>query len=59
MAVFASLTGKLAQLLSLSKSNHMLHSHMCSVLNLISKHSKQLRPWIRDAQVNYGYNAME
>jgi hypothetical protein len=59
MAVFASLTGQLAQLLSLSKSDHLLRFHVSPIPNPISMHSKQLQPCIDDAQAIYRYNAME
>ncbi|MBV8694390.1 MAG: hypothetical protein JO183_02770, partial [Ktedonobacteraceae bacterium] len=53
MAVFATLTGKLAQLLSSAKakSDHLLHTHVGLVPNPVSERSKHLRPRIHDAQM--------
>ncbi len=53
MAVFASVTGKLAQLLSpaLARSAHLLHTHVGLVPNPLSERSKHLQPRIRDAQM--------
>lgn len=53
MAVFAYVTGKLAQLLSpaQAKSAHLLHTHVGLVPNPLSERSKHLRPRIHDAQM--------
>lgn len=51
MAVFASLSGRLAQLVSPSKNENVLKEHVGLVPNPISKRSKQLQPRIHDAQV--------
>ncbi len=53
MAIFATLTGKLAQLLSPApaKSDHLLHTHVGLVPNPLSERSKHLRPRIHDAQM--------
>jgi formate dehydrogenase major subunit len=51
MVVFASLTGRLAQLVSPSKNENVLKQHVGPVPNPISKRSKQLQPRIHDAQV--------
>lgn len=44
MAVFASLTGRLAQLVSPTKNGNMLKEHVGAVPNPISKRSKELQP---------------
>ena len=51
MAVFASLTGRLAQLLSPTKSENVLRSHVGLVPNPLSERSKHLKPRIHDAQM--------
>ncbi len=51
MAVFASLTGRLAQLLSPAKSDNVLRSHVGLVPNPVSERSKHLKPRIHDAQM--------
>src|ERR1700682_5661303 len=53
MAVFATLTGKLAQLLShaQAKSDHLLHTHVGLVPNPLSERSTHLQPRIHDAQM--------
>ena len=51
MAVFASLTGRLAQLLSPAKSENVLRSHVGLVPNPVSERSKHLKPRIHDAQM--------
>ena len=51
MAVFASLTGRLAQLLSPAKSDNVLRSHVGLVPNPVSQRSKHLKPRIHDAQM--------
>src|SRR2546421_12629608 len=51
MAVFASLTGRLAQLLSPAKGDNLLHSHVGLVPNPLSQRSKHLKPRIHDAQM--------
>lgn len=53
MAVFASVTGKLAQLLSpaQAKSAHLLRTHIGLVPNPVSERSTHLRPRIHDAQM--------
>jgi len=51
MAVFASLTGRLAQLLSPTKGENVLRSHVGLVPNPLSERSKHLQPRIHDAQM--------
>ena len=51
MAVFASLTGRLVQLLSPAKSENLLRSHVGLVPNPVSERSKHLKPRIHDAQM--------
>lgn len=51
MAVFASLTGRLAQLASPKKTEHMLQTHVGLVPNPLSARSKHLQPRIHDAQM--------
>jgi formate dehydrogenase major subunit len=51
MAVFASLTGRLAQLLSPTKGENVLRSHVGLVPNPLSERSKHLTPRIHDAQM--------
>ena len=51
MAVFASLTGRLAQLLSPIKGENVLRSHVGLVPNPLSERSKHLQPRIHDAQM--------
>ena len=51
MAVFASLTGRLAQLLSPMKGENVLRSHVGLVPNPLSERSKHLKPRIHDAQM--------
>src|SRR5579884_2683725 len=51
MAVFASLTGRLARLLSPTSSDNLLSTHVGAVPNPISERSEQLKPRIHDAQV--------
>ena len=51
MAVFASLTGRLAQLLSPMKGENVLRSHVGLVPNPLSERSKHLQPRIHDAQM--------
>jgi len=51
MAVFASLTGRLVQLLSPAKSENVLRSHVGLVPNPLSERSKHLKPRIHDAQM--------
>ena len=51
MAVFASLTGRLAQLLSPAKSENALRSHVGLVPNPVSERSKHLQSRIHDAQM--------
>src|SRR5947207_4735780 len=51
MAVFASLTGRLAQLLSPTKGENVLRSHVGLVPNPLSERSKHLKPRIHDAEM--------
>lgn len=51
MAVFASLTGRLAQLASPKKTEHMLQTHVGLVPNPLSARSKHLQPRTHDAQM--------
>lgn len=51
MGVFATVTGRLARLLSSGQDENLLSTHIGPVPNPISERSKHLRPRIHDAQM--------
>ena len=51
MAVFATLSGRLAQRLTPGSINETLHTHVGSVPNPVSKRSQHLKPRIHDAKM--------